>query len=133
MTRESIIKSCKKNKLYLTPHLNDVLYLHYQGKHALFHIWNYLRLRNNTGVWIEPTKIFKFFYQIFKFRRLDALTPFLFIFKQHFDSQQNSRLSTNWKSRWIYGTEVFVVGMQCNIANIWLGTSTWFAVFVFAQ
>lgn len=133
MTRESIIKSCKKNKLYLTPHLNDVLYLHYQGKHALFHIWNYLRLCNYTGVWIEPTKIFKFFHQMFKFWRLDALTPFLFIFKQHFDSQQNFRLPTNWKSRWIYGTEVFVVGMQCNIANIWLGTSTWFAVFVFAQ
>lgn len=33
MTKESIINSCKKNKLYSTPSLNDVLYLHYQGKH----------------------------------------------------------------------------------------------------
>lgn len=88
MTRESIIKSCKKNKLYLTPHLNDVLYLHYQGKHALFHIWNhYLRLCNYTGVWKEPTKIFKFFYQMFKFRRLDALT--------HFSSFSNNILTYN--------------------------------------
>lgn len=32
MTKENILNSCKKNKLYVTPKLNDVLYLHYQGK-----------------------------------------------------------------------------------------------------
>lgn len=31
MSKESILKLCKKNRLYVTPHLNDVLYLHYQG------------------------------------------------------------------------------------------------------
>lgn len=31
MTKENVINLCKKNKLYLTPYLNDVIYLHYQG------------------------------------------------------------------------------------------------------
>lgn len=31
MTKEKIINLCKKHKLYVTPRLNDVLYLHYQG------------------------------------------------------------------------------------------------------
>jgi len=31
MTTEAIQKHCKECKLYLTPHLNDVLYLHYKG------------------------------------------------------------------------------------------------------
>lgn len=35
MTKESIAKLCKKNDLYMTPHLNDVLYLHYQGNWQL--------------------------------------------------------------------------------------------------
>lgn len=32
MTKEKLKKQCRKNKLYLLPELNDVLYLHYQGK-----------------------------------------------------------------------------------------------------
>lgn len=32
MTKEAIMRNCKEQKLYLTPHLNDVLYLHYKGK-----------------------------------------------------------------------------------------------------
>jgi hypothetical protein len=34
MTKEAIKEHCKKMKLYLTPHLNDVLYLHFKGKSA---------------------------------------------------------------------------------------------------
>lgn len=31
MTKEAIRKHCKEKKLYMTPYLNDVLYLHYKG------------------------------------------------------------------------------------------------------
>ncbi|KER28391.1 hypothetical protein T265_04774 [Opisthorchis viverrini] len=36
MTKEFLKKHCAKNKLYQTPHLNDVLYLHYNGLRCLF-------------------------------------------------------------------------------------------------
>lgn len=35
MTEEAIKKQCKEMKLYQTPHLNDVLYLHYKGNLVL--------------------------------------------------------------------------------------------------
>ena len=34
MTKEIILKHCKENKLYWTPYLNDVLYLHYKGMYT---------------------------------------------------------------------------------------------------
>lgn len=39
ITKKRILELCKKNKLYQTPELNDVLYLHYQGKWG--HFMNY--------------------------------------------------------------------------------------------
>ena len=36
MTKAFIQSLCKKHKLYHTPHLNDVLYLHFQGFRASF-------------------------------------------------------------------------------------------------
>jgi len=32
MTSKGLKELCKKDKLYQTPRLNDVLYLHYQGR-----------------------------------------------------------------------------------------------------
>lgn len=34
MSEEMLKKLCKKHKLYITPKLNDVLYLHYQGTYS---------------------------------------------------------------------------------------------------
>lgn len=36
MTEKGLRDLCKKNKLYQTPRLNDVLYLHYQGKYKMY-------------------------------------------------------------------------------------------------
>jgi len=42
MTPNGLKELCKKDKLYQTPRLNDVLYLHYQGK------WSDLSYKENN-------------------------------------------------------------------------------------
>jgi len=41
MTKEVLLKHCKENKLYRTPYLNDVLYLHYKGSSSVFSTEHY--------------------------------------------------------------------------------------------
>ncbi|XP_053697816.1 dynein axonemal assembly factor 1 homolog [Sabethes cyaneus] len=54
MTKKSIVDSCKKNKLYITPHLNDILYLHYSGYHAIESLEEYVGLK---CLWLECNAI----------------------------------------------------------------------------
>lgn len=55
MTEELIRKHCKEQRLYQTPHLNDVLYLHYKGTHD--------RINNRT----DNQKNFYSFFSGFSF------------------------------------------------------------------
>uniref|UniRef100_A0A182JVY8 Dynein axonemal assembly factor 1 homolog n=1 Tax=Anopheles christyi TaxID=43041 RepID=A0A182JVY8_9DIPT len=54
MTKKTIQASCRKNKLYLTPHLNDVLYLHYSGYNAIDGLEEYVGLK---CLWLECNAI----------------------------------------------------------------------------
>ncbi|XP_053661648.1 dynein axonemal assembly factor 1 homolog [Anopheles marshallii] len=54
MTKKTIQASCRKNKLYLTPHLNDVLYLHYSGYNAIAGLEEYVGLK---CLWLECNAI----------------------------------------------------------------------------
>uniref|UniRef100_A0A1Q3FT24 Dynein axonemal assembly factor 1 homolog n=1 Tax=Culex tarsalis TaxID=7177 RepID=A0A1Q3FT24_CULTA len=54
MTKKSIVESCKKNKLYITPHLNDILYLHYSGYNAIESLEEYVGLK---CLWLECNAI----------------------------------------------------------------------------
>lgn len=88
MTKENILNLCKKNQLYLTPHLNDVLYLHYQGEYFLI-----LLLLCNL--------IFKYILRMFqietKYYQVDSLNDFLWSGYQKIENlDEYKRLKCLW-------------------------------------
>ncbi|XP_052121970.1 dynein axonemal assembly factor 1 [Frankliniella occidentalis] len=54
MTKESLRRLCKETKGYLTPHLNDILYLHYKGYSKIENLEEYTGLK---CLWLESNGI----------------------------------------------------------------------------